>query len=80
METRDPNRSSTADSRHGTSSSAKSIGRAEWFLAGHVLPLDGGASDHDHADSETDTAIPDDDDYIASLASSSFESLQPSSL
>ena len=43
-------------------------------------PLDGGPGDHDHADSETDTAIPDDDDDIASLASCSFESLQPSSL
>ena len=35
--------------------------------------LDGGIGDHDHADSETDTAVPDDD--IASLASCSFESL-----
>ena len=36
------------------------------------LPVDGGPGDHDHAGSETDTAIPDDDD-IASLASYSFE-------
>ena len=35
---------------------------------------------HDHADSETDTATPGDDDDIASLASCSFESVQPSSL
>ena len=64
--------------------------RAEWPLAGiidralhhwrRVSPLDGGPGDHDHADSQTDTAIPDDDDDIASLASCSFESLQPSSL
>ena len=45
----------------------------------HALPLDGGQGDHNHADSETDTATPDDCD-IASLASCSFESLQPSSL
>ena len=53
--------------------------RADWLLAGvidrslqhwgNVTPLDGGLCDHDHADSETDTAIPDDDDDIASLAS-----------
>ena len=64
--------------------------RAEWLLAGiidralhhwgHVPALDGGPGDHDHTDSETDTAVPDDDDDIASLASESFESLQPSSL
>ena len=52
--------------------------RAEWLVAGfidralhhwgHVLPLDGGLGDHDHADPETVTAIPDDDN-IASLAS-----------
>ena len=47
---------------------------------GYAPPLDGGPRDHDHADSETDTAIPDDDDDIASLASQSFESVQPSSL
>ena len=45
---------------------------------GHVPSLDGGAGDHDRADSVTDTAIPDDD--IASLASFSSESVQPSSL
>ena len=48
--------------------------RAEWLLAGGP-----GDHDHDHPDSETDTAIPDDDD-IASLASQSFASLQPSAL
>ena len=42
-------------------------------------PLDGGLGDHDHADSETDTAIPDDDDDIASLASQSFASLHQAS-
>ena len=47
---------------------------------GHVLPLDGGIGDIDHADSVTDTAIPDDDDDIASCASQSFVSLQPSRL
>ena len=36
---------------------------------GHVPALDGRPGDHDHADSETDTAIPDGDDDIASLAS-----------
>ena len=40
---------------------------------GHVPPLYGGPGDHDHAVSETDTAIPDDD--IAFLASESFESV-----
>ena len=60
--------------------------RAEWLFAGiidravhywdRVPPLDGGIGDHDHADSETDTAIPDDDDDIASQPSAS---LQPSS-
>ena len=64
--------------------------RAEWLASihfdralhhwGHVSPLDGGLGDHDHADSETDTGIPDDDDDIASLASQSFASLQPSAL
>ena len=62
--------------------------RAEWILAGiidralhhfgHVRPLDGGPGDHDLDDSETDTAVPDDD--IASLASCSVESVQPSSV
>ena len=42
-----------------------------------VTPLDGGPGDHDHADSETDTQIPDDDD-IASLASNAVKSVQPS--
>ena len=60
--------------------------RAEWLFAGiidkaqhhwgHVTALDGGPGERDHADSETDTAIPDDDDDIASLASCPFESLQ----
>ena len=65
--------------------------RAAWLFAGtidralhhwgHVSPLDGGLRCYDHADSETDTAIlDDDDDDIASLASQSFASLQPSSL
>ena len=64
--------------------------RAERLLAGIIdravhhwgdaPPLDGGPGDHDHTDSETDTAIPDDDDDIASLASQAFKSLQPSSL
>ena len=44
----------------------------------HVPPFDGGIGDH--ADSETDTTIPDDDDGTAFLASQSFEYLQPSSL
>ena len=64
--------------------------RAEWLLAGisdralhhwgHVLPLDGGLRDHGRADSETDTALPDDDDDIASLVSQSFASMLTSSL
>ena len=51
--------------------------RAEWLLVGiidralhhwdRVPPLDGGIGYHDHADSETDTTIPDDDDDIASF-------------
>ena len=63
--------------------------RAEWPLAGiidgalhhwgHVSPLDGGLGNHDHADFETDTAVPDVDDDIASLSSQSFASMQPSS-
>ena len=62
--------------------------RAEWLLGiidralhhcSHVPPLDGGIGDHDHADSETDTAIPDDDDDIASLASQPTAPVQPSS-
>ena len=40
----------------------------------------GDMSPHDHADSETDTAMPDDDDDIASLASQPSASLQLSSL
>ena len=69
------------ESSHDTSSSA------EWLLAGiidrvlhhlgHVPPLDGGIGAHDHADSETDTAIPDDDDDIDSLASQPTASLPP---
>ena len=64
--------------------------RAEWLLAGvidwalhrwgRVPGLGGGFGDHDHPDPETDTATPDDADGIASLASQSSESLQPSSL
>ena len=66
--------------------------RAKWLLAGlidralnhwgHVPPLGGGIGDNDHATSETDTAIPDDDDDhdIASLASQPSVSVQPSSL
>ena len=64
--------------------------RAEWLFAsimdralhhwGHVPPLDGGPGDQNPADSETDTAIPDDDDDIASLSSQTSASLQPSSL
>ena len=62
--------------------------RAEWLLAGiigsalhhwgHVPPLDVGTRDHDHANSQTDIAIPDDDD-IASPANQPTASLQPSS-
>ena len=64
--------------------------RTEWLFAsimdralhhwGHVLPLDGGPGDQNHADSETDTAIPDVDDDMASLSSPPSASLQPSSL
>ena len=63
--------------------------RAEWLCAGiidgalhhwgNVLSLDGGPDDHDHADSETDTAIPNDGDTV-SLASYTHESVSPSSL
>ena len=58
--------------------------RAEWLFAGiidralhhwgHVPALDGGLGDHDLDDFETDTAIPDDDDDIDSLASCMSES------
>ena len=60
-------------------SSLVSFDRAlhHWRTCPSLFPLDGGTGDHDHADSEIDTAIPDDDDDIASLASCSFESLQP---
>ena len=61
--------------------------RGEWLFAGiidrvlhhwgHVPALDGGRGDHDLADSEIDTAIPDDD--IVSLASYAHESVWPSS-
>ena len=47
---------------------------------GHVTPLDGGTGEDDHEDSKTDTATPDDDDDIASVASQPSASLQPSSL
>ena len=59
--------------------------RAEWLLFGiidravhqwgYAPLLDGGLGHDDHADSETDTAIPEDDDDIASLVSQWFESL-----
>ena len=42
---------------------------------GQVPTLDGGLGDHDLDDSETDTAIPDDDDDIVSLASCTYESV-----
>ena len=58
--------------------------RAEWLFAGiidralhhwgHVPALDGGPGDH-LDDFETDTAIPDDDDDIVSLASCTYESV-----
>ena len=57
--------------------------RAEWPPAGiidralphwgHVPALDGGPSDHDLADSENDTATPDDDNVC--LASCAHESV-----
>ena len=59
--------------------------RAEWLFAGiidralhhwgHVPALDGGPGDRDLVDFETDTAIPDDDDDIVSLASCTYESV-----
>ena len=42
---------------------------------GQVPALDGGPGDHDFDDSETDTAIPDDDDDMVSLASYTYESV-----
>ena len=66
--------------------------QAEWLIAGiidralkhcgHVPPLDGGIGHNDHADPETDTAIPDDDEDhdLASFASQPSLSEQPSSL
>ena len=63
--------------------------RAEWLFAGiidralhhwgHVPLLTVDLADQDLDDSETDTAIPDNED-IAPLASYSFESVQPPSL
>ena len=57
--------------------------RAEWLFAGiidralhhwgKVPALDGGPGDHDLADSETDTVIPDDD--IVSQARFAYESV-----
>ena len=66
--------------------------RIEWLLGGiidralhhwgHVAPLDGGIGDNNHANSETDTAVPhDDDDHdFASFASEPSVSVQPSGL
>ena len=61
----------------------KPSARAEWLFAGiidsalhhwgHVPALHSVPRDHDLADSETDTAIPDDD--IVSLASYAHESV-----
>ena len=74
-----------------TGSPAELSARAEWLFAGlidrflnhwgHALPLDGGNGDDDNVDSETDAAIPEDDNDhdIASLASQPSSSLQPSS-
>ena len=64
-------------SSHETSSSADPFSTLHHW--GHVPPLDGGIGDHDHVDSEADTAIPDDDDDIAHHASQPSASLQPSS-
>ena len=62
----------------------------EWLFAGfldravhhweHAHLFDGGIGQHDHADSDADTVIPDYDDDIASFASQPFASVQPSSL
>ena len=79
METCKPDSSPSQESSHDTGSSAKSIGTGRMGARGiidralhhrdHVHPLDGGSGDTDQGDSETDTAIPDDDDDIVSLAS-----------
>ena len=63
--------------------------RAEWLFAGisdralhrwvRDPALDGGPGDHDLGDSETDTAMPD-DDVIVSQASYAHESVWPSIL
>ena len=68
--------------RRAAMARANPSARAERLLAGiidrtlhywgHVSPLDGGPGDHDHADSEIDTAKQDDDDDTASLAGCSF--------
>ena len=59
--------------------------RAAWLFAGiidralhrwgHVPALDGGPGDNDHDDSETDTAIPDDDHDVVSPARYAYESV-----
>ena len=90
-ETRNPDSSSSSESSHDTGSSAEPLDTGRVAprrlslmgprITGVMSPLwTVGLGDHDRADSETDTAIPDDDDDIASLASQSFASLQPSSL
>ena len=66
--------------RHGQNGSSLVSLKKPCVTGDMSLLLDGGPGHHDHADSETDTAIPDDDDDIASVASCSIESLQPSSL
>ena len=88
---RDPNRSPLTASSHDTGSSAEPFSTSRVLAGiidralnhwGHVPPLNGGTGGNDHADSETDTAIPDDEDDqdIASLASQPSVSVQASSL
>ena len=67
-----------AESRSASRVALRKYHRQSSAPLGTCPALDGGLGDHDLDNSETDTAKPDDD--IASLASYSFESVQPSSL
>ena len=66
--------------RHGHSGSSPASWTGPCTTGVTSSPLDGGPGDQNPADSETETAIPDVDDDMASLSSPPSASLQPSSL
>ena len=90
VETRSPNRSPAPKGSHGTRSSPESFSAARVALRRHhrqssaplgTCPaLDGEPGDHGLHNSETDKATPDDDNDFVSLASYTYESVQPPSL